>query len=116
VVEAGVGMFFSIRGEVGTRSSGDAARLSGVQGGQLGAGIFWVSLPPAFVSNRQPPGCGAPRWLFAVEGRDAAQTALLRSRDPRAGKFLNGGETGWRPLKIQTSAGAKAKESRLSSK
>jgi len=41
--------------------------------------IFWVSLPPASVRNRQPH-VAESRAGFSPWKRDAAQTALLRSR------------------------------------
>ena len=53
--------------------------------------IFWVSLPPGILFVL---GSGmvaeSPRWLFRKGKKDAARTALLRSRTRGTGKSRNG--------------------------
>src|SRR6202040_2475516 len=79
VTAAIVGMFFSIRVEEVARL-GDPARLFAFKDTAWGS-IFWVSLPPGilFVVGSLMVA-ESPRWLFRRGRRDAALTALLRSR------------------------------------
>jgi MFS transporter, SP family, solute carrier family 2 (myo-inositol transporter), member 13 len=79
VAAAVIGMYFSVRVEEVARL-GDPARLFAFKD-TAWRSIFWVSLPPgilfvigsAMVSE-------SPRWLFRRGRRDAAYSALLRSR------------------------------------
>jgi SP family myo-inositol transporter-like MFS transporter 13 len=79
VAAALVGIFFSYRvDEVG--KLGDAARLFAFKDSAW-RGIFWVSLPPGilFVIGSLMVA-ESPRWLLRDGKKDAAYTALLRSR------------------------------------
>src|SRR5246127_1459176 len=82
VAAAVVGMFFSIRVEQ-VAKLGDAARLFAFKDAAWRS-IFWVSLPPGilFVIGSLLVA-ESPRWLFRKGRRDAALTALLRSRNTR---------------------------------
>ena len=79
VTAAVVGMFFSIRVDE-VAKLGDAARLLAFKD-TAWRSIFWVSLPPGllFVVGSLMVA-ESPRWLFRRGRRDAALTALLRSR------------------------------------
>jgi MFS family permease len=79
VTAAVVGMFFSIRVDEVARL-GDASRLLAFKD-TAWRSIFWVSLPPGilFVIGSLLVA-ESPRWLFRRGRRDAALTALLRSR------------------------------------
>jgi MFS transporter, SP family, solute carrier family 2 (myo-inositol transporter), member 13 len=79
VTAAVVGMFFSIRVE-DVAKLGDAGRLLAFKD-TAWRSIFWVSLPPGilFVVGSLMVA-ESPRWLFRRGRRDAALTALLRSR------------------------------------
>lgn len=79
VAAAIVGMFFSIRVEE-VAKLGDAAGLFAFKD-TAWRSIFWVSLPPGilFVIGSLMVA-ESPRWLFRCGKRDAAFTALLRSR------------------------------------
>jgi len=79
VTAAIVGMFFSIRVEE-VAKLGDPARLFAFKD-TAWRSIFWVSLPPGilFVIGSLMVS-ESPRWLFRRGKRDAAYTALLRSR------------------------------------
>src|ERR1700720_4201883 len=79
VTAAVVGMFFSIRVEE-VAKLGDPARLFAFKD-TAWRSIFWVSLPPGllFVIGSLMVS-ESPRWLFRRGRRDAALTALLRSR------------------------------------
>jgi len=79
VTAAVVGMFFSIRVEE-VAKLGDAGRLLAFKD-TAWRSIFWVSLPPGilFVVGSLMVA-ESPRWLFRRGRRDAALTALLRSR------------------------------------
>jgi MFS transporter, SP family, solute carrier family 2 (myo-inositol transporter), member 13 len=79
VTAAVVGMFFSIRVEE-VAKLGDAGRLLAFKD-TAWRSIFWVSLPPGilFVVGSLMVA-ESPRWLFRCGRRDAALTALLRSR------------------------------------
>ncbi len=79
VVAAVVGMYFSFRvGEVA--KLGDSSKLFAFKD-TAWRSIFWVSLPPGilFVIGSFMVS-ESPRWLFMRGRRDAAKTALLRSR------------------------------------
>jgi MFS family permease len=113
VTAAVVGMFFSIRVEE-VAKLGDAARLLAFKD-TAWRSIFWVSLPPGilFVIGSLMVA-ESPRWLFRRGKRDAAQTALLRSRTPeQASLELAEMEQAAAAEKSSTSAGAKTKESLL---
>jgi MFS family permease len=77
--------------------------------------IFWVSLPPgilfvigAFIVSE------SPRWLFRKGRKDAAKTALLRSRTPEQAEIeLQEMETAATHERQGAVAGAKTKESLL---
>jgi len=79
VAAAVVGMYFSFRVEEVARL-GDPARLF-IFKDTAWRSIFWVSLPPGilFVIGSLMVS-ESPRWLFCCGKRDAAYTALLRSR------------------------------------
>jgi SP family myo-inositol transporter-like MFS transporter 13 len=81
-----VGYYFSWRVDQ-VAKLGDAAKLLAFKG-TAWRSIFWVSLPPGllfvmgsfFVAE-------SPRWLFRRGKKDAALTALLRSRSPEQADF-----------------------------
>ncbi|MGB7152098.1 MAG: MFS transporter, partial [Terriglobales bacterium] len=79
VTAAVVGMYFSFRVEE-VAKLGDPARLFAFKN-TAWRSIFWVSLPPGilFVIGSFMVS-ESPRWLFRRGERDAAHTALLRSR------------------------------------
>src|SRR6202451_1250904 len=79
VTAAVVGMYFSFRVEQ-VAKLGDPARLFAFKD-TAWRSIFWVSLPPGilFVIGSVMVS-EALRWLFRHRRRDAAYTALLRSR------------------------------------
>ena len=112
VAAALVGMYFSFRVEE-VAKLGDAARLLAFKD-TAWRGIFWVSLPPGilFVIGSFMVA-ESPRWLLRRGKKEAAYSALLRSRS-----------TGQADLELRemeevlaaeknTTAGAKAKESLL---
>jgi MFS family permease len=113
VTAAAVGMFFSIRVEE-VAKLGDATRLLAFKD-TAWRSIFWVSLPPGilFVIGSLMVA-ESPRWLFRRGRRDAAHTALLRSRTPeQANLELAEMEQAAAAEKSNTSTGARAKESLL---
>jgi MFS family permease len=79
VAAAFVGMYFSIRVEE-VAKLGDAARLFAFKDSAWRS-IFWVSLPPGilFVIGSFMVA-ESPRWLFRRGKKEAAYSALLRSR------------------------------------
>jgi MFS family permease len=79
VTAAVVGMYFSFRVEE-VAKLGDPARLFAFKD-TAWRSIFWVSLPPGilFVIGSFMVS-ESPRWLFRRGRREAAETALLRSR------------------------------------
>jgi MFS family permease len=81
VAAAAIGMYFSIRVE-DVAKLGDADKLFAFKD-TAWRSIFWVSLPPGilFVIGSLMVA-ESPRWLFRCGNRDAARTALLRSRTP----------------------------------
>ena len=81
VAAAAIGMYFSIRVE-DVAKLGDADKLFAFKD-TAWRSIFWVSLPPGvlFVIGSLMVA-ESPRWLFRRGNRDAARTALLRSRTP----------------------------------
>ena len=113
VTAAVVGMFFSIRvAEVA--KLGDAARLFAFKD-TAWRSIFWVSLPPGilFVIGSLLVA-ESPRWLFRHGKKEAAYTALLRSRtNEQADLELRDMEQTASAEKATTSSGTKIKESLL---
>lgn len=85
VTAAVVGMYFSFRVEE-VAKLGDPARLFAFKN-TAWRSIFWVSLPPGilFVIGSFMVS-ESPRWLFRRGERDAAYTALLRSRADKQAK------------------------------
>jgi MFS family permease len=113
VAAAVVGMFFSIRVEE-VAKLGDPAKLFAFKD-TAWRSIFWVSLPPGilFVIGSLMVA-ESPRWLFRRGNRDAAYTALLRSRVPQQADLeLAEMEQAVQAEKTSTSSGTKAKESLL---
>jgi SP family myo-inositol transporter-like MFS transporter 13 len=108
-----VGMYFSFRvAEVAKLA--DAARLIAFKD-TAWRSIFWVSLPPGilFVIGSLMVA-ESPRWLFRRGKRDAAYTALLRSRTTeQADLELAEMEQTAAAEKAQTSTGTRVKESLL---
>jgi MFS family permease len=108
-----VGLYFSFRVEEVARL-GDPARLFAFKD-TAWRSIFWVSLPPgilfvigAFMVSE------SPRWLFLRGKRDAAYSALLRSRTKeQADVELAEMEQVTAAEKAKSSTGAKVKESLL---
>jgi SP family myo-inositol transporter-like MFS transporter 13 len=113
VTAALVGMFFSIRVAEVARL-GDAARLFAFKD-TAWRSIFWVSLPPGilFVIGSLLVA-ESPRWLFRHGKKEAAYTALLRSRtNEQADLELRDMEQTASAEKATTSSGTKIKESLL---
>jgi MFS family permease len=113
VTAAVVGMYFSIRVEEVARL-GDPNRLFAFKD-TAWRSIFWVSLPPGilFVIGSLMVA-ESPRWLFRRGRRDAAYTALLRSRTTQQADLeLSEMEQAAAAEKAQTSTGTKVKESLL---
>ncbi|MGA8503367.1 MAG: MFS transporter [Candidatus Sulfotelmatobacter sp.] len=113
VAAAVVGMFFSIRVEE-VAKLGDPARLFAFKD-TAWRSIFWVSLPPGilFVIGSLMVA-ESPRWLFRRGRRDAAYSALLRSRTTQQADLeLAEMEQATAAEKAQTSSGVKVKESLL---
>ncbi len=113
VTAAVVGMFFSFRVQQAA-TLGDAARLFAFKD-TAWRSIFWVSLPPGilFVIGSLMVS-ESPRWLFRRGKRDAARTALLRSRTTeQANLELAEMEQAASAEKAVSSLGAAAKESLL---
>ncbi|MHB8734787.1 MAG: MFS transporter [Terriglobales bacterium] len=83
VAAALVGMYFSLRVQA-VAGLGDAARLFAFKD-KAWRSIFWVSLPPGvlFVIGSLIVA-ESPRWLFRRGRREAAHSALLRSRSAAA--------------------------------
>ena len=115
VTAAVVGMFFSIRVEQ-VAKLGDAARLFAFQD-QAWRSIFWVSLPPGilFVIGSFMVA-ESPRWLFRRGRRDAALTALLRSRTSEQAELELHEMEQTAAAESTTSPGKKIKESLLQRK
>jgi len=113
VTAAVVGMFFSFRVEEVARL-GDPARLFAFKD-TAWRSIFWVSLPPGvlFVIGSLIVS-ESPRWLFRRGKRDAAYTALLRSRtSEQADVELAEMEQAAAAEKAKSSTGVKIRESLL---
>ncbi len=113
VTAAIVGMYFSVRVEEVARLA-DPARLFAFQD-TAWRSIFWVSLPPGilFVIGSFMVS-ESPRWLFLRGKRDAAYSALLRSRaKEQADLELAEMEQVTAAEKAKTSTGAKVRESLL---
>ncbi len=108
-----VGMYFSFRVDE-VAKLGDAGRLIAFKD-TAWRSIFWVSLPPGilFVIGSLMVA-ESPRWLFRRGKRDAALSALLRSRtNEQADLELKEMEQAAAAEKASTSTGAGAKESLL---
>ena len=113
VTAAIVGMYFSVRVEEVARL-GDPARLFAFKD-TAWRSIFWVSLPPGilFVIGGFMVS-ESPRWLFLRGKRDAAYSALLRSRTKeQADVELAEMEQVTAAEKAKSSTGAKVGESLL---
>jgi len=113
VTAAVVGMYFSVRVEE-VAKLGDPARLFAFKD-TAWRSIFWVSLPPGilFVIGGFMVS-ESPRWLFLRGKRDAAYSALLRSRtNQQADVELAEMEQVTAAEKAKTSTGAKVRESLL---
>jgi MFS family permease len=113
VTAAIVGMYFSFRVEEVARLA-DPARLFAFKD-TAWRSIFWVSLPPGilFVIGSFMVS-ESPRWLFLRGKRDAAHSALLRSRTKQqADVELAEMEQVTAAEKAKSSTGAKVKESLL---
>jgi MFS family permease len=108
-----VGMYFSFRVDQ-VAKLGDAVRLIAFKD-TAWRSIFWVSLPPGilFVIGSLMVA-ESPRWLLRRGQRDAARSALLRSRtSEQADVELKEMEQAAAAEQAQTSAGTKVKESLL---
>ncbi|MFZ0758325.1 MAG: MFS transporter [Candidatus Sulfotelmatobacter sp.] len=108
-----VGMYFSFRVEE-VAKLGNAARLIAFKD-TAWRSIFWVSLPPGllFVIGSVMVA-ESPRWLFRRGKREAAYSALLRSRtNEQADLELAEMEQAAVAEKAQTSTGTRVKESLL---
>jgi SP family myo-inositol transporter-like MFS transporter 13 len=108
-----VGMYFSFRVDE-VAKLGDAIRLLAFKD-TAWRSIFWVSLPPGilFVIGSLMVA-ESPRWLFRGGKRDAALSALLRSRtNEQANLELKEMEQAAAAEQAQTSTGTKVKESLL---
>jgi MFS family permease len=106
-----VGFFFSIRVEQ-VAQLGDATRLFDFKNSAW-RGIFWVSLPPGilFVIGSLMVA-ESPRWLLRHHKKDAAYSALLRSRTPEQADFeFKEMEEAIAAEARKTAAGTKASES-----
>ena len=113
VAAAVIGMYFSFRVEQ-VAKLGDPARLFAFKD-TAWRSIFWVSLPPGilFVIGSVMVS-ESPRWLFRHRRRDAAYTALLRSRTvQQANVELEEMEQTAPTGNARTGNGAKLKESLL---
>jgi SP family myo-inositol transporter-like MFS transporter 13 len=113
VAAAVVGMFFSIRVEEVAKLA-DPARLFAFKD-TAWRSIFWVSLPPGilFVIGSLMVA-ESPRWLFRRGNRDAALSALLRSRtQQQANLELAEMEQAAAAEKAQSATGTNVKESLL---
>src|SRR5580692_10074386 len=113
VAAAVVGMFFSVRVDE-VAKLGDPGRLFAFKD-TAWRSIFWVSLPPGllFVIGSLMVA-ESPRWLFRRGQRDAAYSALLRSRTrQQADLEIAEMQQAAAAEKAQTSAGTKVKESLL---
>lgn len=113
VAAAVVGMFFSIRVEEVARLA-DPARLFAFKD-TAWRSIFWVSLPPGilFVIGSLMVA-ESPRWLYRRGKRDAALSALLRSRSQQQASLeLAEMEQAAAAEKAQSATGTSVKESLL---
>jgi len=113
VLAALVGMYFSYRVDQVARL-GDAARLFAFKN-TAWRSIFWVSLPPGilFVIGSFLVG-ESPRWLFRKGKKEAALSALLRSRSTeQAESELREMEETSATERAKSSTGNKIKESLL---
>jgi len=98
----------------GVEQTGDAAKLFAAKN-LAWRSIFWVSLPPGilFVIGALMVS-ESPRWLFRKGRKEAAKSALLRSRTPEEAEVeLQEMETATARETAQSSSGTRAKESLL---
>ncbi len=113
VTAALVGVYFSFRVDE-VAKLGNAAKLLAFKD-TAWRGIFWVSLPPGilFVIGSFM-GAESPRWLLRRGRKDAAYSALLRSRtNAQADLELREMEEISAAEKAKNSGGAKVKDSLL---
>lgn len=113
VLAALVGMYFSYRVDQVARL-GDVSRLFAFKD-TAWRSIFWVSLPPGilFVIGSFMVG-ESPRWLFRKGKKEAALSALLRSRSSeQAQSELREMEETSATERAKSSTGSKIKESLL---
>lgn len=113
VTAALVGVYFSFRVEQ-VAKLGDAVKLLAFKD-TAWRGIFWVSLPPGilFVIGSFMVA-ESPRWLLRRGKKEAAYSALLRSRSTeQADLELREMEEVGAAEKAKTTAGAKVKDSLL---
>jgi sugar transport protein len=112
VAAALVGMLFSYRVDA-VAKLGDAAKLLAFKD-TAWRGIFWVSLPPGilFVMGTFMVA-ESPRWLLRRGKKEAAYTALLRSRTPAQTDLELREMQDVLAAEKQKAAGTKAKESLL---
>ncbi len=113
VAAAVVGMFFSIRVDEVAKLA-DPARLFAFKD-TAWRSIFWVSLPPGilFVIGSLMVA-ESPRWLYRRGKRDAALSALLRSRSQQQASLeLAEMEQAAAAEKAQSATGTSVKESLL---
>jgi MFS family permease len=113
VAAALIGIYFSYRVEEVAKTASAAALFAFKD--SAWRGIFWVSLPPGILFV-----CGtffvaeSPRWLFRRGRKQAAHTALLRSRsEEQAAAELREMETIEAARVAARSAGRKVKDSLL---
>jgi MFS transporter, SP family, solute carrier family 2 (myo-inositol transporter), member 13 len=108
-----VGIYFSIRVDE-VAKLGDPAKLFAFKDAAW-RNIFWVSLPPAFLFVIGSfIVAESPRWLFRKGKREAALTALLRSRNAQqAQSELREMEETSATERVKDSTGEKLKESLL---
>ena len=113
VAAALFGMYFSFRVEQ-VAQLGDPARLFAYKE-MAWRSIFWVSLPPGIFFVLGGFGLSeSPRWLFRRGRREAAHTALCRSRTPeQAAIELAEMEQTLAAEKAKSSGGSTARESLL---
>src|ERR1700685_3093326 len=108
-----VGMYFSFRVDQ-VAKLGDAVRLIAFKD-TAWRSLFWVSLPPGLLCViGSLMFAESPRWLFRGGKRDAALSALLRSRSTeQANLELKEMEQTAAAEQAQTSTGTKVRESLL---
>lgn len=116
VAASAIAMYFSYRVDL-VAKLGDAAKLFDFKD-VAWRSIFWVSLPPGilFVIGSFMVA-ESPRWLYRRGRKDAARTALMRSRtEEQASVELGEMEAALVAEKATTSVGQKIKDSLLKRK